>query len=125
MVRDARSWGLLFMAGVCASRAVAYLPGSTEKLPIGLREVAQVLPVWIYGALWVAAAIGLAVVAFLQWPPKPWQALLVAPSMLWGGLYLTTWITDRGTNGLTSAFLFLCMGGLTACLILIPPRKLR
>lgn len=125
MTRDARSWALLFMAGVCGSRAVAYIPGTGERLPIGLREIALVIPVWMYGILWALATVGLAVVAFLQWPPKPWQALLVAPALLWGGLYFTTWVTERAPNGLTNAFLFFCMGGLTACLILIPPRRLR
>ena len=113
------------MAGVCASRAVAYVPGTKERLPIGLREAALVLPVWVYGALWTAAAVGLGIVAFMQWPPKRWQALLVAPAMLWGGFYFTSWLVDRVTNGLTSAFLFWCMAGVTACLILIPPRKIR
>lgn len=61
MIRDARSWGLLFMAGVCGSRAVAYLPGRPE----------------------------------------------------------------RAENGVTNAFLFWALAGVIACLLLIPPRRLR
>lgn len=125
-LRDPRSWGLLFMAGVCASRAAAYAPGSSpEKLPVGLREVALVVPVWVYGIMWGASAVGLAMVAFLQWPPKRWQALLVAPAMLWGGFYVTTWLLDHNAGNLAAAFLFFCLAGVTACLILIPPRNLR
>lgn len=126
MIRDARSWGLLFMAGVCGSRAAAYLPGRrAEPLPIGLREVAQVLPVWVYAVIWGAATIGLATVAFRQWPPKWWQCTLVFPAMFWGGMYFTSWLSERAENGVTNAFLFWALAGVIACLLLIPPRRLR
>lgn len=123
--RDPRSWGLTFMAGACASRCFAYLPGRNEQLPVGLREVAQVMPVWIYSVLWGLATVGLIVVASMQWPPRWWRAFLVAPAMLWGGMYFMTWLSDRTTNGLSSAFLFWMLAGGIACFILEPPKRRR
>lgn len=126
-VRDPRSWGLLFCAGACASRAAAYIPGTHEKLPIGLREASFLLPVWVYGVLWAVSAVIAVAVAVAQWPPKGWHSLMVVPPLLWAGFYATSQMFDRvpagATPAITSALLFACLAGIMACLILIPPRR--
>lgn len=123
--RDPRSWGLLFCAGVCASRAGAYIVGTREKLPVGLREAALVLPVSAYGLMWALGTVGAVAMALRQWPPRWWHCLLVAPPMLWGAFYFTTAVLEPGSSGsgLTSTFLFWCLAGMFACFILQQPRR--
>jgi hypothetical protein len=123
-VRDPRSWGLVFCAGVCASRAGAYLGGTKEQLPVGLREAALVLPVPVYGVMWALAAVGAVVIAIRRWPPRWWNAWLVAPPMLWGAFYFTAALVDPKA-GFSAALLFWCLGGIFACFIMEPPRMPR
>lgn len=120
--RDPRSWGLIGCAFVCTSRAVAYVPGTRERLPLGLRQFAEICPVWVYGIMWAAAALGAVLIALRQWPPKWWHALLVAPPMVWGGFYFTSSLTDDIPSGLPSALLFWALAEIFACLLLIQPR---
>lgn len=123
--RDPRSRALLFVAGVFASRAVAYVPGTRERLPIGLREAALVLPVWLYGLMWAAAAGVAAGLALRQTHCRPWHAvMIVVPPTLWGALYATTSVVD-GTYpaGYGNALLFWFLAGIAVNVALFDPRR--
>lgn len=123
--RDPRSRALLFIAGVFASRAVAYIPGTRERLPIGLREAALVLPVWLYGLMWAVAAGVAAGLALRQARCRPWHAaVMVVPPTLWGALYATTAVVDGAYRaGLGNALLFWFLAGIAVNVALFDPRR--
>lgn len=121
-VKDPRSWGLWFCSGAALSRALAYRPGKTETLPIGLADVATVVQPWIYGILWFATAVTFGVLAARQLPVRVWQSALVGMPMLWGFLWLVGGIHDRSERGMTAGLLFFCMAGFFTCFILVPRR---
>lgn len=121
-VRDPRSWGLMLCAGICMTRFVAYLPGRNEMLPIGLAQVAHVLPVWVYGLLWLVTGVALVVIAMQQWPIRWWHSVMVAVPTLWGSLWFIGGLTGGGKSSITSGFLFWVLAGIFVCFELIPPR---
>ena len=104
--RDPRSRALIAAAVVFGSRAAAYLGGPGELLPVGLREVAGVVPVSLYGVLWGIGALALLVIAARRQPVRAWHGALVLPPLLWGALYLASALFEGNLTGGPAALLF-------------------
>lgn len=125
-VKDPRSWGLLFGASVMLSRALAYAPWARqESLPVGLAEVSRIVPVWAYGLLWAATAIGLTVIAAQQTPARARHAWLVGTPILWGTLYAIGAVLESNARAVSAAYLFGSLAGMLGALILVRPGERR
>lgn len=119
---DARSWALIGLAQVVGSRAWAYRPGTPQnQLPIGLADIADVIPVWVWGILWALNTVGLAVVALRRLPVARWMTFLVVPPVAWGVLYLIGGLVKESERSVAAAWLFLAVSlVIAACIIMRP-----
>lgn len=112
----------MFAAGAYLSRTLAYIPGTSERLPIGLREIAGVLPVWFYGLMWGVALVAIVAVGARQMMPRWWFGLLVFPPAAWGGLYLVSAVAERAWPAIWSAFLFFMLAGWALSTLVTQPK---
>lgn len=96
-----RGAALLFVGGLCALHALAYSPFTEPpaRLPFGLEVASAIVPMQVYGALWVVAAVacwaamvtdrtghGRIHLTRLGW------GLFVGLSTTWGTGYLIGWV---------------------------------
>lgn len=119
---DPRSWALVGLAQVVASRAWAYRPGQPqEALPIGLADIAEVIPVWVWGALWALDTVGLALVALRRLPVARWMTALVVPPIAWGVLYVIGGIVKSSERSIAAGWLFLAFALVIEAVIVAKP----
>lgn len=121
-----RRWGMSAVVIVYFSRGLAYSgAGIPEPLPLGLNTIAEIVPIQVYGALWLAAAVdGLWIVfkrssalgiAFMTGMPTLWAAAYVI-SWIASGFSSTEWIT---------IVLYYCLAMIAVCFGVIPPKEVR
>lgn len=112
----------MFAAGAYLSRTLAYIPSTRERLPVGLREIAGVLPVWVYGLMWGAALVAIVAIGARQMTPRWWFGLLVFPPTAWGGLYAVSAVVDHAVPAIWSAFLFWMLAGWATSTLVTQPK---
>lgn len=124
--RDARSWALWGISVAFLTRGAAYLTTFPGVLPIGLREASAWVPLWLYGAMWLAGGALVAVVAVGQWPPRWWHTAALFTPMFWGACYLASGLTDEAVptnpNWIENAIFFWSLAWITAAVLASPPR---
>lgn len=116
-----RGVAMLFLAGLAYGRALVYLqPASPYFTPAILME--WPIPTWVWGLLWLGAAVHLSVAAFRR---KHAAALAAIQSMslLWAIVYIiAAWnrvIVDglaAGSGAIITATVYVCFAGLIYCL---------
>ncbi|TKV61876.1 hypothetical protein FDO65_10150 [Nakamurella flava] len=120
---DLRTWLLLSLAVICGSRGIVYA-FDDEPLPYGLRNIAALLPPWVYAVLWAGTCGVLAVAAARQWPMKPWHGIAVGMPVLWGMFYAAGAAvrpSDRFVSTFGNAWLWWAVGLGVAVTLMIPP----
>lgn len=116
-----RGVAMLFLAGLAYGRAVVYLqPSSPYFTPAILLE--WPVPVWVWGLLWLAAAIHLTVAAF-RTKHAAALAAIQSMSLLWAIVYIiAAWnrvVVDglqAGAGAIITASVYVCLTGLIYCL---------
>lgn len=85
---------------------LSYTSILTEALPAppGLNLITDVLPIWVWGGLWIAAGLMgvLSVFTSLRWEFRIGFNILVWLQMLWTFSFLTSWVFNIG-GGKSSA----------------------
>ena len=122
-LRDPRAWGLLAVSVVFASRGLAYtITNTPEPLPFGLDVLATVLPIVVYGILWLmASALGVwqATGRRVAWA----VAFMTGMPTLWGTAYLIGWMASGFHNrDWITVVLYYCLSVIVVCFGVIPPR---
>lgn len=116
-----RGVAMLFLAGLAITRAFVYLqPPPPYFTPSILLE--WPVPTWVWGILWLGAAVHVAIAAF-----RIQQALALAAvqsmSLLWAIVYLiAAWnrvVVDglsAASGTIVTAVVYICFAGLIYCL---------
>lgn len=123
---DTRSWALLFLAGICATRAITYGLTPMEPLPGGLKEFAPVLPVWFYVGGWAGTAAILTTVALRRWPVKWWYSISVGMPLVWGTFNFTGAIAGphgEFVRSMGNAWLWWFVAGAIMSVLVGPPKR--
>lgn len=90
---------LLALGVLGTIRGVSYI--EPPKVPAGLRTIDQVLPITVWGCLWVAIGLIAILGAFTRHYRVPFVPLMVITA-LWGGSYIAEWGMDFFVRGVDS-----------------------
>lgn len=90
---------LLALGVLGTIRGVSYI--EPPKVPAGLRTIDQVLPIAVWGCLWVAIGLIAILGAFTRHYRVPFVPLMVITA-LWGGSYIAEWGMDFFVRGVDS-----------------------
>lgn len=104
---------LFFAAFLCLTRGLGYTFAGQVKtdLPDGLSNLGAFVGIWVYGVLWLCAAVAL---VYLMVSRRQSYALMVFsafPALVWAAAYLVGWIAEPDRLW-TAAFLYWCASGL-------------
>lgn len=102
--------GLLFLF-LGYAYAVAHVPPATRN---SLSTVTGVLPLHVYGLLWIAAGLYCIAAAFTESKIGGWAVGVFMPS-IWGLLYLICWINGDPGRGWVSTGVFWAIAGAMFC----------
>lgn len=109
-----RGSALLFFAVLDGVFAFSYFnPPPEQRQAASLRYVADVAPLWFWGALWGAVGLLCLICAFRR-HDKTAFAAAIAVKILWGGLYLSGAFVAHLERAYVSAGLWLCIAGFVA-----------
>lgn len=110
---DARDWQIIGTSVIALTRGYLYAINPTEPQPAGLKELAQVIPLWVYGVAWLAAGT-LGIWASLTRHTSKWSiAAMTGLYTGWAIAYLVSGFRDDPRYFLT-AILFAALGLMTA-----------
>lgn len=105
-LNGARGAALLIGGAYAFARGLAYLPlgGLPDPLPRGLELISVIVPIDVWGALWVVTAIICAANAFRKSDSTGWGAL-VGMMTAWGVAYGYGWAEAIATGAESRAWL--------------------
>jgi hypothetical protein len=92
--REAREVILAALSGFAIFVGYAYTPMSNvpARLPLGLDLLTGIVPLWVFGALWIiSGAGGLAAIA-LRRNGLAWFAFQFGMNLTWMGTYAAAWV---------------------------------
>lgn len=90
--------GLYGLLAVIFGLSYTSILGEPLPAPPGLDLVTNVLPIWVWGGLWIAAGLlgGLSAINTRRWEFRIGFNVLVWLQLLWMFSYLLHWVLDRG-----------------------------
>lgn len=111
------------MTVVFVSRGLAYtVTDRPEPLPFGLDTLATILPIYVYGILWLfAAGLGVWLATGRRTPLA--VAFMTGMPTLWGTAYLISWIASGlHSRDWITVVLYYCLSIIIVCFGVIAPR---
>ena len=122
-VLSPRYGGLLFMSLGCVMFGFAYTPLSNvpAKLPAGLEILEAYVPIWVFGAMFMAAGIsGVFIIATKRRGAWVFAAQVMMFS-LWFAAYFTAWAFNGDPRSWLGASIYLIFAGTTYSLTRVDP----
>lgn len=121
-----RRWGLGSVSVVYFSRGLAYSGTAIpEPLPLGLNTISELVPIWVYGILWIAAGIDCLWVAHKRKAPLA-VAFMTGMPTLWGSAYLISWVASGfDSRDWITVILYYCLAMIAVCFGVIPPKEVK
>ncbi len=91
--------GLLVLGVACIAQGVSYVTTPGGELRAALAMLAGILPMWVWGSMWVAA--GLCAVRTALSPPQDTGDVWPIAGLisLWSGAYLAYWLINGFADG--------------------------
>lgn len=113
---------LIFPSMLCVEYGIAYLPSSNGpvNLPAGVDLLADVVPLWVFGALFLIVGIAGILTILLHRHGSAVFAGVVSMFTLWAAAYFAAFVLGDSRAWLAAGN-FLALAGITYCLTRIDP----
>ena len=121
--REARYMILGVMSALSCVFGIAYTPLSNvpPRLPVGLDVLTGIVPLWVFGALWLTTGVGGIVTVALRRTGTAVFAAQFGMDLTWTGAYATAWLLGDDRAWISTAIFFAHAGVVAFATRVEPP----